>query len=116
MKIALLILCVLVGMVVLWALIRFGRKRAPRIRRTSTGSILDVQVRPSGLALMAVFTLVLVLFAAAITLAPDGPLGSFLRTPRGALAAFLAAVAGFSVVAIALEKCGSRPFVDRDDD
>jgi hypothetical protein len=48
----------------------------------------------------------LVLFAAAATLQPDGPLGSFLRTPKGLLAAALGLIVGLSVAGVALERFG----------
>ena len=64
------------------------------------------KITPTGLALAGCMTAVLVVFAAAATLEPEGPLGSFLRRPEGLVAALAAAVVFFSVVAWLFERIG----------
>lgn len=81
---------------------------------TSPHKSKRVIVTPAGIALFACQAAALVLFAAAATLQPDGPLGSFLRTPKGLLAAGVGLVAGLSIAALALERLG-MPITRRGD-
>lgn len=73
---------------------------------TSRHKSQRVVVTRAGIALFACQTALLVVFAAAATLQPDGPLGSFLRTPKGFLVAALGVIAGLSIAGLALERFG----------
>jgi hypothetical protein len=87
------------------AMFYFGMTLARTIEKKAPGE-MSAKVTLTGLVLYGCMTAVLVLFLAAATLEPDGPLGSFLRRPEGLVAALAATVVFFSVAAWLFEKVG----------
>ena len=87
------------------AMFYFGIRLARTIDKRAP-SEMSVQVTRTALTLYGCMTAALVIFVAAATLEPDGPLGSFLRRPEGLVAALVATVVFFSVAAWLFEKVG----------
>jgi hypothetical protein len=108
MRIALLVLFIAFSVSIVGALIYYGLKWSAHVKRVDPDNLLNTRFRPSGVVLMALFTAILVLFAAAFTLTPDSPLGLFLRTPKGVITAFLLAVVAFSIAGYALQRFGAK--------
>ena len=94
-----------VAIAVIAALLYFGMRLARAIEKKAPPEA-GAKITPTGVALAGCFTAVLVIFAAAATLEPEGPLGSFLRRPEGLVAALVAAVVFFSLVAWLFERSG----------
>jgi len=93
------------AVLVIGAMFYFGMRLARTIeKKAPTG--MSVQLTRTGLTLYGCMTAVLVIFAAAATLEPDGPLGSLLRRPEGLVAALVATVVFFSVAAWLFERIG----------
>ena len=66
-------------------------------------------VRPltkTGIALYICFALVVLGGFSASQFAPDSPLGAFLRSPRGAVAGFVALLVGFGAAQLAFQAVG----------
>ena len=93
------------AVLVIGAMFYLGIRLARTIEKKAP-SELSVQVTRTGLTLYGCMTAVLVVFVAAATLKPDGPLGSFLRRPEGLVAALVATAVFFSGVAWLFEKSG----------
>jgi hypothetical protein len=100
---ALILACVAIAMV--GGLFYFGIRLARAIEKKAPTE-MRAKLTPTGLTLYGCMTAVLVLFVAATTLEPEGPLGSFLRRPEGLVAALVATVAFFSLAAWLFERVG----------
>jgi hypothetical protein len=94
-----------VAIVAIAALFYLGMRLARAIEKKAPPEA-RANITPTGLALAGCMTATLVVFAVAATLEPEGPLGSFLRRPEGLLAALVAAVVFFSLVAWLFERIG----------
>jgi len=94
-----------VAIVVIAALFYFGMRLAGAIEKKAPPEA-GAKMTPTGLALAGCLTAVLVVFAAAATLEPEGPLGSFLRRPEGLVAALVGTVVFFSLIAWLFERIG----------
>lgn len=99
------LILVSVAIVVIAALFYWGMRLARSIEKKAPPEA-GAKITPTGLTLVGCMTAVLVVFAAAATLEPEGPLGSFLRRPEGLLAALVAAVVFFSLAAWLFESIG----------
>jgi hypothetical protein len=107
----LLIVCIF-AIAVISALYYFGMRLARAIERKAPESEVAAKVTPTGLALCGCVTALLVLFLTAAKLKPDGPLGSFVRSSEGLMAALVGTVAFFSGAAWFFERIG-YPIVRR---
>src|SRR5690606_24291396 len=90
---------------VIGAMFYFGMRVARTLEKKAPSG-LRVQLTRTGLALYGCMTAVLVLFAAAATIEPEGTLGSLLRRPGGLAVTLVATVTFFSVAAWLFERIG----------
>ena len=106
MELALLVVLGLALIAVIGVLVYFGMKLSRAVEKNKPESDMAARVTPTGLALYGCMTAVLVLFLAAVTLEPDGRLGSFLRSAGGLVVALVGTVVFFSVAAKIFENIG----------
>jgi hypothetical protein len=93
------------AVLVIGAIFFLGMRLARTIEKKAPSG-MTVQVTRTGVALYGCMIVVLVMFAAATTLEPAGPLGSLLRRPEGLVAVLVATVVFFSVAAWLFERIG----------
>ena len=100
--------CIVIGACAAMALI--GICVARLLKKYSPNHFALAPVTPTGIALIACLTLMLVLFTAARTLAPDSSLGDLLSTGYGLITAAGCLLIGFVAAAVALQLLGSPLF------
>lgn len=83
----------------------FGMKLARSIEKKAPPE-MRVKLTATGVTLFACMTAVLVVFVAAATLKPEGPLGSFLRSPEGLVAALVGTWVFFSLAGWLFDRIG----------
>jgi hypothetical protein len=98
---------------VIGAVVYFGVRVSRAVEKNTPRSPMAATLTSTGLALSGCMIALLVLFAAASTLEPEGSLGAFLRSPEGLVAALLGTVVFFAVASAIFDKLG-YPIVKRE--
>jgi len=101
-----LVTIVLMIAVPIVALIVLGKRLARRVVAKNPGSEFARPLTKTGIALNVCLVLLLLGGWSASQVAPESPLASFLRSPRGAVAGFVMLAVGFGAAALAFRKAG----------
>jgi hypothetical protein len=109
MKVMVTVLFIALFGVALVGLFFFASRTTSRF--APPGSLLMWRVTPTGCVVMGIHALLLTTFAAARTLEPNGPLGFFLESPQGTVAAVVATVVGMSIVGSVFASAGKPLFI-----
>jgi hypothetical protein len=103
--VVLVVIVLMMGVPIL-VVIAVGKWISRRIVAKDPDSEFVRPLNKTGIALNICFALVVLGGFSASQFAPDSPLGSFLRSPRGAVAGFVALLVGFSAAQVALHAFG----------